>query len=75
MTKLKTLKDIKKDFRDVNKGRNVKTHLRAIHNSFWAVREEAIKWVKETMKSMNYKSMVNVGLFCEFFNITEEDLQ
>ena len=61
MTELKTLKDLGNEFEDTGR----------IYIEDIELKAEAVKWVKEGLeKNKNF-----FNLFCEFHNITEEDLK
>ena len=71
MTKLKTLKDLEKDkFRTYCFGCEKTKELSYPQKYVFVdeLKQEAIKWVKE-------HRIVPFGSFCEFFNITEEELK
>lgn len=59
--KFKTLKDLTTDWID-----RIKRRRHTVEAD--ELKAEAIKWVKE-------KNLPPFGTFCEFFNITDEDLQ
>jgi len=67
MSKLKTLKDIKKSFWDAwfSKEDNIELILSDI-------KVEAIKWVKMLRKEHNHEV---ASYFLDFFNLTGEDLK
>ena len=63
MKELKTLKDFETDWLASTTKGKVFTFARVA-----LLRQEAIKWVKQ-------HNIPPFGSFCEFFNITEEDLK
>jgi len=80
MTELKTLKDIKKHWIDLNPNNRDREIINRIFDR--DIREQAIKWIKEDIEYIGkvdnpckLARIMDLYKWMERFNITEEDLK